>query len=137
MAIGDALRALFVDNRLQWILLLVALDFGLGIIAALKLGTFRLTYIADFLRTDVLFKVAPFALVYLGYKYAPSSDIVIPGLDLEIIMNGVWAIMVGAMVASVLKSLRDLGLFGSDNAPPKQPLKAIDVIAGPDPVTPL
>ena len=120
------LNAFFEDSRTQVLLLLIILDLALGILAAVVAGGFRLSYIADFARNDLLAKVLPFFVIYGGYKYAASADLVIPGLDLEVVMNGVWVIVLAALVGSVINSLRDLGLF--------QGLS--DVIAGPDPATP-
>ena len=120
-------NAFFEDARVQTVLLLIALDLALGVIAALKVGNFRLSFIADFLRNDVLGKVVPFAVLYAGYKYAGSVDIVIPGVDLELVMDGAWVIVLAALVGSLLSSLKDLGLM-PDSAPPE--------IVGPDPATP-
>lgn len=126
MQVGEAIRSFFVDDRVLAILVVLALDFALGLTAAVARGTFRLSYIADTLRNDVLGKVFPFLVLYLGYKYAAGTDVLIPGLDLEVVMNGAWVVVVGALVGSVLGSLKDLGLFG----------QAPDAIAGPDPGTP-
>lgn len=120
-------HALFDDTRTQTVLLLVALDFLLGLVAALKLGTFRLSYVSDFLRSDVVFKVGGFAIFYAGYLYAKNVDIIIPGVDMEILMNAAWGVVVLAMAGSLLNSLKDLGLLGA----------APDEVAGPDPTTPL
>jgi len=119
-------HAFFEDARVQTLLVLIALDIGLGVIAALKVGNFRLSFIADFARNDLLGKVAPFALIYAGYVYAKNVDILIPGVDLEVVMNGVWAIVLAALVGSLLGSLKDLGL---------QQLP--EPLAGPDPATPV
>jgi hypothetical protein len=118
------LDAFFNDVRVQVALLLVALDFALGVLAALKGGSFRLSYVGDFLRADVLGKVLPFFVLYGGYKYAAGADIVIPGFDLEVVMNAAWVVVLGALGGSLLSSLRDLGL------------SAPDVVAGRDPATP-
>jgi len=120
------LHAFFEDTRVQIALLLLAFDFGLGTIAGLATGKFRLSFLADTLKTDVLGKVLPFFLLYGGYVYAGSADIVIPGFDLEVLMNAAWAIVLLALTGSVLNSLRDLGLA----------TKTPDTIAGPDPTTP-
>lgn len=119
-------HSFFADDRVEALLVLIALDFALGVIAAVKLGSFRLSYVADFARNDLLGKVAPFAVIYAGYKYAGSVDLVIPGLDLELVMNGVWVIVLAALVGSVLNSIKDLGL----SALPEE-------VAGPDPATPV
>ena len=119
-------HSFFEDARVQTLLVLIALDIGLGVIAALKIGNFRLSFIGDFARNDLLGKVAPFALIYAGYLYAKNVDIVIPGVDLEVIMDGVWALVLAALVGSLLSSLKDLGLSQLPEA-----------IAGPDPETPV
>ena len=118
-------HSFFEDARVQTLLVLIALDIGLGVIAALKIGNFRLSFIGDFARNDLLGKVAPFAIIYAGYKYAGSVDLVIPGVDMEVIMDGVWALVLAALVGSLLSSLKDLGLS-----------QLPEEVAGPDPVTP-
>lgn len=123
---GQLAHAFFEDTRVQVALLVLVLDFVLGVIAAVAAGKFRLSYIGDTLRTDVLGKVLPFFVLYAGYLYAGSADLIIPGLDLEVLMNAAWVVVLGALGGSVLNSVRDLGLFGS----------APDAIAGPDPTTP-
>lgn len=116
------------DSRVQIVLLLIILDLGLGVIAAAlsKTQAFRLSFVADFLRNDVLGKVLPFFLLYGGYVYASGADIVIPGLDMEVIMDGAWVVVLAALVGSLLGSLKDLGLLGN----------TADEIAGPDPTSP-
>lgn len=120
------LQAFFDDSRTQILLLLVVLDFVLGVIAAFAGGSFRLSYVADFARNDLLGKALPFLVIYGGYLYAANADLVIPGLDMEVVMNGVWVIVIAAMVGSLLGSLKGLGLLKA----------APDAISGPDPATP-
>lgn len=124
---GALIQSFFDDQRVQIILLLVALRFVLGVVAAVvnKGQAFRLSYVADILRNDVLGKVLPFFVLYGGYKYAAGADIVIPGFDLEVLMNASWVVVLGALGGAVLGSLRDLGIPGLP-----------DVVAGPDPTTP-
>lgn len=130
MGIGNLLHAFFEDTRTQIALLLIVLDVILGISAALidKTQGFRMSYIADFLRTDVLGKVLPFFVLYGGYKYAANADLVIPGVDLEVLMNASWVIVLAALGGSLYKSLKDLGLIPEAAAPPQ--------LAGSDPTTP-
>lgn len=123
---GELVHAFFEDTRVQIALLVVILDFLLGVIAALRTRTFRLSYVADFLRNDIVFKVGGFFALYAGYVYASGADIVIPGLDLEMLMNGAWVVVLGALTGSALNSLRDIGLWSG----------APDAIAGPDPESP-
>lgn len=119
------LHRFFDDTRVQIALLLIILDLGLGIVAAFKKGNFRLSYIADTLKADVLWRIFPFFLLYGGYVFAKNADIVIPGLDMEVLMNGAWALVLLAMTGSILSSIKDLGLLGSENLP--------DEVAGPEP----
>lgn len=126
---GALLHAFFEDTRTQIALLILVLDFVLGIIAVFVDDTqgFRLSFVSDTLRTDVLGKMVPFFVLYGGYKYAASADLVIPGLDLEVLMNAAWGVVLLAFGGSILKSLGDMGLLGDTPSPQ---------LAGPDPVTP-
>lgn len=126
---GALVHSFWNDERVQVAFLLVVLDLFLGVIAAVKMGTFRLSFVSDVLRNDVLFKVLPFFALYAGYKYAGNADIVIPGLDLEVVMNAAWVVVLAALVGSLVNSLRDL------NIPIIKSLS--DTVAGPDPVTPV
>lgn len=119
-------HAFFEDTRVQIALLVLVLDFGLGVIAAFLDPTqgFRLSFVGDILRTDVLGKILPFFLLYGAYLYADNADLVIPGLDMEVLMNGAWGIVLLAIGGSILSSLDDLGL------------KLPTIVAGQDPVTP-
>lgn len=128
---GQLLHAFFNDTRVQISLLLLVLDFVLGTVAALVDDTqgFRLSFWSDTLRNDVLGKVLPFFVIYGGYKYAENADLVIPGLDMEVLMNAAWGVLSLALTGSILKSVSDLGLFNNEQAGAKQ-------IAGTDPMTP-
>lgn len=131
MTFGQLLREFFTDDLLKIVLLLVALDFALGVAAALKTGTFRFSYIADYLRNDFGFKVVPWFIVYAGAELAGDVDIIIPGLDLSEVAGGVYATLVAAMIASILNSLNELreaprqpqslklALTGDENLAPK------------------
>jgi hypothetical protein len=123
--VSSFFHAFFADDRVETLLVLIALDLALGVIVSLKAGNFRLSFVADFARNDLLGKVAPFAVIYAGYLYARNVDIVIPGVDMEVVMNGVWVITLAALVGSLLGSIKDLGL----SALPES-------VAGADPATP-
>jgi membrane protein YqaA with SNARE-associated domain len=118
-------HSFFNDTRVQTILLLVALDLLLGVAASLKAGNFRLSFVADFARNDLLGKVLPFAVLYAGYKYAGNADIVIPGFDMQVVVDAAWVIVLAALVGSLAGSLTDFGL------------KLPSMVAGPDPATPI
>lgn len=138
MNYGQLLHAFFEDDKVMIALILIAVDFLLGIAAAVKGKTFRLSYLADFARNDVLFKLLPYFVVYSAALVAGSKDIVIPGLDLGVVAGAVYAGLVIAWVGSIVSSLGELGLpvpgvatvsrdpaapvsaFGGENAgPPK------------------
>lgn len=120
------IHAFFDDTRTQVILLAAAIDLLLGVLVALwKTKNFRLSYLADIFRNDIIPKVLGFLVIYAGYLYAKNVDVVIPGLDLEILMNGAFGIITLALAGSILASVKQLGLSGLP-----------DAIAGPDPATP-
>ncbi len=125
-------NAFFSDTRTQILLLLVALDLVLGVAASLfasgKAGKFGLVFLADFARNDLLGKVLPFAVVYAGYKFAGNADIVIPGFDMQVATDALWALVLAALVASLLGSLKQLNLPVFNELP--------NSLAGPDPGTP-
>jgi hypothetical protein len=123
---GAFAHAFFNDTRTQIVLLLVALDLILGTVASLKVGNFRLSFVADFARNDILGKVVPFGVLYAGYKYASGADIVIPGVDMQVVTDAAWAVVLAALGGSLLGSLKDLGLLS----------QAPDMVAGSDPASP-
>lgn len=107
------LDSFFNDTAVQGVILLIFLDLLLGVAAALKTDTFSLAKIAGFLKDDVALKVFPFFVLYAGAKVAGNTDVIIPGLDLDIVSDGALVLLYGAMVGSILKSLNDLGLLGT------------------------
>jgi len=123
--VASFFHAFFADARVQTLLVLIALDIALGVVVSLKAGNFRLAFLADFARNDLLGKVVPFAFIYAAYKYASSVDLVIPGVDMQVVMDGVWVITLAALVGSLLGSIKDLGLSALPTP-----------LAGDDPATP-
>ena len=124
----ELLNRFWSDDQVQIFAFLIVLDLALGVTAALKDKTFRLAYLADFARNDIAFKAIPALILYGGYVYADNSDIVIPGLDMQVIARGAIALAMGALIGSLLKSLRDFGFLEQTTHP-----QAVDAIAGPDP----
>jgi hypothetical protein len=110
------------DPTVIAIAILVALDVVLGLAAALKAGTFKFVLISDFLRADVLGKLVPYYAVWAAVHITGDVDLG----DFGVIEETTGALAIAAMGASVLNSLRDLGL--AKNAP--------EVIAADDPTTP-
>ena len=125
------------DQKVHVALLLVAADLVFGVAAAFKEGNFRFSYVADFLRNDILQKLLPYFGIYVFALIAGGTSVVIPGLDFGLIAGAVYALVVAAWVASILGSIAVLfpgvaakasagkskaatALFGSENAaPPK------------------
>lgn len=105
------------DDKLVAALIAVALDFFLGVFAAIKMGTFRLSYVADFARNDLIFKLFPWMVFYILALVAGGVDIVIPGLDLGFIAGTIYAGIMVAWVASILDSLKELGFPGAKSLP--------------------
>lgn len=114
MTVGSILRDFFHDDMVRWAFLLIALDFIFGAAAAFKAGLFRFSYVADFLRNDVLSKLAPFFALWFAGRFAPAA-LPLPGavgdaIDLNALMYATYAILVTAWGASILRSLGELGL---------------------------
>ena len=120
------LREFADDPTVRLVAALILIDFVLGVAASVKAGTFRLGWLSDFLRADVLGKVVPYFAVWGAVRV--SGDIEIAGYGA--IEEVVGAAVVLALSASALNSLRDLGILpsalskdeiaGSD-VPPPQP----------------
>jgi hypothetical protein len=98
------------DEKVQILLLLLVADFILGVGAAFKQGTFRLSYTADILKRDFLGKVLPYFGVYVLALVQGHENLVIPGLDFGLFAGAAYALAVAAMVGSILNSLAGLGL---------------------------
>lgn len=109
MTFSHALHAFFVDMKLQIALVVIFVDFVFGILAALKLGNFRLSYFADFGRNDVLFKLVPWLVIYVASKFAGHQQLVIPGVDLGVAAMAIYVASVAAWTGSISNSLAELG----------------------------
>ncbi len=120
----ELLRQFANDEMVITIAVLVGLDVVLGIAAALKdpSQTFRLNYIMDFLRNDVLMKLVPYYAVWAAVQL--GGDFEVAGIGM--ISDGLGAGICVALGASILNSLSDMGLW--KNAPTE--------IAGNDPNSP-
>lgn len=129
---GSFWNAFFNDTRTQVVLLLIVLDLLIGVCASLfasgRAGKFGLSFLADFGRNDLVGKVLPFIIMYAGYKYAKNADIVIPGFDMEVVMDAMWVIVLAALVGSLLSSLKQLNIPIINELP--------STLAGPDPASP-
>jgi biotin transporter BioY len=109
MTIAALIQSFIHDQQTKAILLAIIVDLVLGVAAAFKLGTFRLTYLSNFARNDLLGKVVPFLFIHSASEVAGGTNIVIPGLDLSALSTAMFALVMAAMVGSILSSIKDLG----------------------------
>lgn len=108
MSIQEVVSQFANDKQLHAVIVLIALDLVVGVIAAVKTGEFAFSKIAAFLKDDVLGKVLPWFAVFATAKFAPSVDIL--GIDLNQIQTGLWVAVSAALAFSLAASLNDLGL---------------------------
>lgn len=108
MTIQQVVQEFANDKQLHAVIVLIALDLVVGVIAAVKTGSFAFSKIAAFLKDDVLGKVLPWFAVFATAKFAPSVDVL--GVDLNQIQTGLWVAVAAALAFSLASSLNDLGL---------------------------
>lgn len=127
MNLSQAIHAFAVDLKTQAAIVLIALDFVFGVLASLRKSQFRLSYIADFAKNDIAFKLLPWAGLYVAAKFAGDQQLVIPGVDLSVAETAAYAVIVAAWTGSLLDSLDDLGfrlppfVGGPEKPPPPAP----------------
>jgi hypothetical protein len=109
------------DPTVVGLAILVALDVVLGVLSAFKRGVFKFVIIADFLRADVLGKLLPYYGIWVAVHV--GGDLMIG--DLGLIEESTGALALAAIGASVLNSVKELGL---SNLP--------EPVAANDPTTP-
>lgn len=107
MNISLAISELVHNGRLWAAIVVVLVDLIFGVIAALKDATqkFDLARIADFARTDLLFKFVPWAVLFMAAAFNDAFDAV------EV---AVYGLIMAAWTGSILKSLADIGLGGAN-----------------------
>lgn len=121
MDYGQLLHA-FVDAQSVHVALgLIVLDFILGLLAAFKMGTFRLSYIADFAKTDVLFKLVPYFVLFAAAM--GGGDNGWGPINADVLADSTFALICAAWGGSILSSLVDLGLRPSPPAGEKNSVK--------------
>ena len=125
----ESLLKQFVDDPTVILLsALVALDVILGVLSALRLGTFKFVIISDFLRADVLGKLLPYYAVWAAVHV--TGDVMLG--DFGVIEETTGAAAVLALSASILNSLNELRLGSPEGAS----TSATEVLASDDPTTP-
>lgn len=100
------------DSKVHIALLLVIADFIFGVGDAVKKHNFRFSYVADFARNDLLFKLVPYFVLYVFALVAGNENLVIPGLDFGVLAGAAYVALVAAWTASILNSLAGIGLGG-------------------------
>ena len=131
MTIGDLLSEFLADGKVEALVVLVMADILLGSIAALKVGNFRLSYVADFARNDVTFKVLPYFVVHSGAILVGQHDIMgVEDFDWGLIAGGFYVFIIAALGSSIVNSLQEIrkaprghqtletALAGDENAAP-------------------
>lgn len=125
MTLDSWFQRFWEDDQVAWLLVLIAADIALGVLAAIKVGNFRLSYLVDFLRNDVLFKVVPFFVVYGAMLATDGRDVIGP-IDFGDISGSLFVGIVAALAASIFGSLREL------QKAPSQPQPLMLALAGPE-----
>ena len=104
----DLLNQFTEDPTVIALAVLVALDVILGVSAAIYRPDqhFRLVIIGDFLRADVLGMLLPYYAIWAAVHVGGDVEFE----DFGVIEETTGALAVAAIGASVLNSIRDLGL---------------------------
>ena len=110
MTFGQLLHSFFSDDKLKAVLVLITVDFALGVIAAFKTKTFRLSFVADLARNDLLYKVVPWFVLYSGALVAGQQTILFDSITIGTAAGALYVLVVGALGGSIASSLLDLGL---------------------------
>lgn len=92
---------LFESSQMQWIVLLIAVDVVLGIVAAFVRKDFKFGHVAKFMKSGIIRYVFGFAVVALVAQAWPS---------LAFITQVAFVLIAAALVASILRNLGKLGL---------------------------
>ena len=95
------LIALFGTTQIQWILILIAIDVVLGIIAALMKKDFRLGKLANFMVKPVLGYILGFAVLEMVAQALPS---------LVFVVTVAFILIILALAGSILNNLGKMGL---------------------------
>lgn len=103
---AQLLNLFISDATVKTLGVLLAVDIVVGIAASLKAKTFSFGYLHAFLIDDVLAKLVPFFAIYAAAKAGLSND------WFEGLRDVIFATLVAGFMASILKSLQDLGFTG-------------------------
>lgn len=95
------ITALFGTTQMQWIVILVAVDVILGIIATLLKKEFAFSKLGNFMKGPVLGYVLGFGVIELVGQALPKLALIVPA---------VFILVVISLLASILKNLGRFGL---------------------------
>jgi len=95
------LIALFGTSQIQWIVILIAIDVVLGIIAAIMKRDFRLGKIANFMKEPVLGYVLGFAALEVVAQAIPT---------LASLIWLAFVLIILALLGSILNNLGKMGV---------------------------
>ena len=93
--------ALFGTTQMQWIVILVAVDVILGIIATLFKKEFAFSKIGNFMKGPVLAYLLGFAVIEMVGQALPKLALIVPAAFILVAI---------ALSASILKNLGKFGL---------------------------
>jgi len=95
------ISALFATLQMQIIVILIAIDIVLGLIAAIIKKDFILGKVANFMKGPVLAYILGFAVIEIVGQALPYLAFIVPA---------VFVLIVLALLASILEELGRLGL---------------------------
>ncbi len=88
--------------KLITILILIAVDFVMGVVIAIKNGQFQLSKIAEFLNTSVLYFLGGYILIGVAATVSESIN--------EEVVTAAWALLDVTMVGFIIDKAKKLGL---------------------------
>jgi hypothetical protein len=87
---------LFADSRIQWIAILIIVDYLLGFFGAIKNKEFRLGKVAKVMKGSVLSYIFGFVIVKAVAETSPMFEGIVPFA---------WLAIIGALISSILTNL--------------------------------
>ena len=92
---------LFETTQTQWIVMLIAVDVVLGVVAAVVKKDFKFGHVAKFMKSGVIRYVLGYAVLVLVGQALPQ---------LAMVVQVSFYLIAVALVASILRNLGKLGL---------------------------
>ena len=106
----EFLMAFVQDTRVRTIFGLIILDVALGLIAAIKTGTFDWKKVAQFYKTNIVPYVLGYGVVYLTVPLITESLILeeYQGLVNGAVLTAFWGALLMGLGASIWENLKKL-----------------------------